>query len=62
MDVWTEILSQKITLIWNAYERLNEEEKIAVHAHLIKTTTEEGWHPEQARSAQIALNTIKEIP
>ncbi len=62
MDIWTELLSRDEPLIRRAFSQLNQTEKIAARAHLIKMTTEDGWHPEQIRSAQAALDAIKDIP
>lgn len=62
MDIWTELLSRKETRIKKAFTGLNQNEKITARAHLIKMTTESGWHPEQTRSAEIALDAIKDIP
>ncbi|MBN2043755.1 MAG: hypothetical protein JW757_01945 [Anaerolineales bacterium] len=62
MDTWTELLSREEPRIRKAFTGLNQTEKIAARAHLIKMTTESGWHPEQTRSAQIALDAIKDIP
>jgi hypothetical protein len=62
MDIWTELLSRDDTRIRKAFQSLNQTEKITARAHLIKITTESGWHPGQIRSAQIALDAIKDIP
>ena len=62
MDIWTEILSREPARIILAFKQLNSTEKITVRAHLIKMTTEDGWHPEQIKSAQIALDAIKDLP
>ena len=62
MDTWTELLSREETRIRNTFQQLSQAEKITARAHLIKMTTESGWHPEQTRSAQIALDAIKDVP
>lgn len=62
MDLWTEILSRDTSRITEAFRRLTRTEKINVRAHLIKMTSEDGWHPEQIRSAAISLEAIKDLP
>ncbi len=62
MDLWTEILSRDTKRITAAFQRLTRSEKISVRAHLIKMTSEDGWHPEQVRSAVISLEAIKDLP
>ena len=62
MDLWTEILSRDTKRITAAFQRLNRSEKISVRAHLVKMTSEDGWHPEQVRSAAISLEAIKDLP
>ena len=62
MDIWTELLSREQTRIRHAFTLLSQTEKITARAHLIKMTTESGWHEEQIRSAKIALDAIKDIP
>lgn len=62
MDLWTEILSRDPARITAAFRRLTGAEKIRVRAHLIKMTSEGGWHPEQVRSASISLEALKDLP
>lgn len=62
MDLWTEILSREPARTKATFQQLTSAEKISVRAHLIKMTTEEGWHPEQVRSASLALEAIKNLP
>lgn len=62
MDLWTEILSREPARITAAFRQLTRAEKISVRAHLIKMSTEDGWHPEQVRSAGISLEAIKDLP
>lgn len=62
MDIWTELLSRDETRIRKAFFRLDQAEKITARTHLIKMTSEDGWHAEQIRSAQTALDAIKDIP
>ena len=60
--LWDEILSREPARIQAAFKSLPTKEKLAVRAHLIKMTTDSGWHPPQIESAQIALEAIKHIP
>ena len=62
MDIWTELLSQDPARIRKSFKQLNQAEKITARAHLIKMTNEDGWHPQQIQSAQIALDAIIDIP
>ncbi len=62
MDIWTEILSRQRDRIRTAFKSLQANEKITVRAHLIRMTSEDGWHPEQVRSASIAIEAIKDLP
>ena len=62
MDIWSEILSREPQRIRSSFRTLNSEEKITVRAHLIRMTTEEGWHEAQIASAQIALDALKDVP
>lgn len=57
-SIWTEILSRNVMRIRSAYTSLATEEQSQVAAHLRKMVSEEGWHPEQVISAQIALEAI----
>lgn len=61
MDIWSEILSRQPARVQATFQRLNAEEKITVRAHLIRMTTEEGWHEAQITSAKIALEAIQDI-
>lgn len=62
MDIWTELLSRDVARIRKTFSQLTQTEKITARAHLIKMTSEEGWHTEQIKSAQIALDAVKDIP
>lgn len=55
---WENLLSRQPRLIRAAYKILDTETQAAVIAHLRVMTTEEGWHPEQIKSAQTALDFI----
>lgn len=60
--LWTELLSRQPERIRAAFIPLTCTEKIGVRAHLIRMTTEHGWHPEQVRSAAAALDALRETP
>jgi hypothetical protein len=62
MDIWSEILSRQPERIRRTFQNLNPEEKITVRAHLIRMTTEDGWHEAQIASAQIAMDALKDVP
>lgn len=62
MDIWTEILSREPNRIRKAFKNLTRSEKLRVRAHLIRMTNETGWHPEQIKSASLALEAIKDLP
>ncbi|MGD2027786.1 MAG: hypothetical protein PVI99_08220 [Anaerolineales bacterium] len=61
MDLWTEILSRQVERIRLAFQSLTTAEKISVRAHLIRMTTEDGWHDAQVESALAALDAIKDL-
>jgi hypothetical protein len=58
---WNAMLSRVPERARSAYATLDVEEKQAVLAHLQRMTSEPGWHPEQVRSAQAALEALQEI-
>ncbi|HSG24854.1 MAG TPA: hypothetical protein VLA32_01965 [Anaerolineales bacterium] len=62
MDIWTDILSREPNRIRETFKQLNTAEKIAVRAHLIRMTSDPDWHPEQVKSASIAIEAIKDLP
>ena len=62
MDIWTDILSREPQRIRQTFKQLNTDEKIAVRTHLIHMSSDPGWHPEQVKSASIALEAIKDLP
>lgn len=62
MDLWSEILSREPQRIRKVFKTLNSEEKITVRVHLIRMTTEEGWHEAQITSAKAALDALKDVP
>ena len=58
-DLWDGLLSRRVELILNVYNALDDESKTAVVLHLRRMSTEKDWHPEQAASAKIALDTLQ---
>ncbi len=59
--LWDAILSRQPRRIQSMYQALDPAARKAICAHLRKMATEDGWHPEQRQSAQIALDTIREL-
>jgi len=55
---WSSILSRDETLVCSVYATLSQEEKEAVISHLQRMASEPGWHPEQRKSAQVALEVL----
>lgn len=55
---WDAILSRNSELIQIACSELDEKERMELIAHLRRMVNEEGWHPEQRKSAQAALDII----
>jgi hypothetical protein len=56
--LWDSLLSREPEQVQAAFATLNDEEKKAVQAHLQRMATEEGWHPEQRLSAELALQAL----
>jgi len=59
-STWNSLLSRDPSLIRLAYAALDAASKKVVVDHLQKMCSEEGWHPEQVISAQVALNALIE--
>ena len=55
---WAEILSREPDRTQQAYALLSPDEQQALVAHLLRMTQEDGWHVEQVRSAQDALDAL----
>ena len=55
---WDAILSRQPELIQAAFSQLDDQERKELIAHLQRMVNEEGWHPEQRKSAQAALASI----
>ena len=60
-QLWDAILSRDPAFIQKTYKNLDERERAAIMNHLKKMTTETGWHLEQKRSAQTAVDAIREL-
>jgi len=58
--LWDQLLSRDIARIRLAFSALSPAEQAAVRSHLQSMATESGWHAEQSRSAQIALQALGE--
>jgi hypothetical protein len=56
---WDNLLSRNPARIKSAFSTLDEDSKQAVIEHLKKMISETGWHPEQVKSAQIAINILQ---
>ncbi|MCX6053695.1 MAG: hypothetical protein NTZ74_02040 [Chloroflexi bacterium] len=59
--IWDQILSRDAKKINAAYPNLDPDSQKTVVNHLQRMVTENDWHPEQVRSARIALDVIKEL-
>lgn len=55
---WDNLLSRNPQRIWTAFSTLDASSRQAVITHLQKMISEPGWHPEQVKSAQAALETL----
>jgi hypothetical protein len=56
--LWDELLSRRPARIHRAFNRLPPDQQQSVQAHLQRMVAEDGWHPEQRLSAQIALQAL----
>ncbi len=57
---WGAILSRDKDAIQRVFFALDGESQKTVMEHLHKMATDEGWHPEQVKSAQIALRSLEQ--
>lgn len=55
---WDAILSRQPDRIRAAYALLAADDRRKLIAHLRRMATEEGWQPQQRKSAQVALDTL----
>ena len=58
--LWDAILSRQPDRIRAAFQALNPAAQSALSAHLERMVSEDGWHPEQQKSAQAALDVIRD--
>jgi hypothetical protein len=56
--LWDDLLSRDSVLIQHTYKQLGDKEKKEILDHLVKMITKPGWHMEQKRSAQAAIEAI----
>ncbi len=56
--LWEDLLSRQTERVRAAFAGLLPAEQKAVLAHLQRMSDEAGWHPEQRRSAQAALQAL----
>jgi len=59
--IWDALLSREAERVRTSYSSLSSQEQQGVLAHLRRMATEEGWHPEQRKSALTALEAIEEM-
>jgi hypothetical protein len=59
-EFWSDLLSEEPLRIVAAWLTLTAEEKVVIHAHLMKMAVEDGWAEVQRAAAQAALYTIDE--
>lgn len=57
--LWDHLLSREPEKILQAFGELDQAERGLILAHLQCMATEPDWHPAQVRSAQSAIDTIK---
>lgn len=59
-NFWDELLSRQPDQVRAAYHSLDSQRKVEIYSHLQRMVSEPGWHPEQRRSAQAALDALKD--
>lgn len=57
---WEQLLSREPQRIKKNFSSLDEDSQRTVIAHLKEMTTGSGWHPEQVKSATVAIKAILE--
>lgn len=57
-EFWDAVLSRQPERVRRACAGLDQAECDALVAHLRRMCSEEGWHPEQRRSARAALEAL----
>ncbi len=55
---WGDLLSREPKCIQSRFSSLDEESRKTVMEHLQRMVSEAGWHPEQVKSAQAALEAL----
>ena len=58
---WENMLSRDPARVREAWGTLTVEERLAIHAHLVRMTTEDGWTEPQRISAQAALDALRAL-
>jgi hypothetical protein len=58
---WSQMLSRDSEKIRAVWDRLDESEQVAVHAHLTRMVTEDDWTDPQRISAQAALDALRDL-
>ena len=59
--LWDRLLSREPEKIKSTFHHINQSERNVVIEHLNRMTTEDGWYPEQKKSALIALQIIEKL-
>jgi hypothetical protein len=59
-DLWAALLSRRPEQVRLAYRSLDAEQQRSVRAHMLRMVHEPGWHDEQRRSAQAALEALQD--
>ena len=60
-QLWEAILSRDAELVATEFSKLDEIDRLTINDHLRKMATEPGWHIEQRRSAQTAIDIISKL-
>jgi hypothetical protein len=58
--LWDALLSRDPSQIRAAYSDLDSSSQKVVLTHLQRMVQEDGWHPEQVKSALVALNALEQ--
>jgi len=58
---WENMLSRDPERVREAWGTLTVEERLAIHAHLVRMSTEEGWTEPQRISARAALEALRTL-
>lgn len=56
--LWDRLLSRQPELVLKAFRTLKSQDREAVMDHLRRMASEPGWHPEQVKSARVALDAL----